>query len=246
MCGIVGYIGTKKAREVVVSGLKRLEYRGYDSAGISTLENNFISTTKTKGKISDLVKLIQDKNHLSTIGMGHTRWATHGEPTTDNAHPHSDHSEKFSIIHNGIIENHFSIKTYLKKNGVIFKSDTDTEVLVQLIGFIYKTKKLSFFNSVKVALQEVVGAYGIIVMKNDEPDKLIAARHGSPLILGLSDNEKFIASDPSAILEYTRNILYLDDGEICIITKDSVEFFDKFKNKINIKILVLSEDKNEA
>jgi len=221
MCGIVGYIGNEKSKDIVISGLKRLEYRGYDSAGISTLEKNGIFTTKTKGKISDLVNIIDDENHQSSIGIGHTRWATHGEPNTINAHPHNDQLDKFSIIHNGIIENHFSIKTFLIEKGIKFTSDTDTEVLVQLISYIHKTKKLSFFDTVKVALQEVIGAYGIIVMKNDEPDKLIAARHGSPLILGLNDDEKFIASDPSAILEHTRNILYLDDDEIVEVYADS-------------------------
>ena len=221
MCGIVGYIGNKKSKDIIISGLKRLEYRGYDSAGISTLEKNGIFTTKTKGKISDLVNIIDDENHQSSIGMGHTRWATHGEPNTINAHPHNDQLDKFSIIHNGIIENHFSIKTFLIEKGIKFTSDTDTEVLVQLISYIHKTKKLSFFDTVKVALQEVIGAYGIIVMKNDEPNKLIAARHGSPLILGLNDDEKFIASDPSAILEHTRNILYLDDDEIVEVYADS-------------------------
>ena len=221
MCGIVGYIGNKNSKDIVISGLKRLEYRGYDSAGISTLEKNGIFTTKTKGKISDLVNIIDDENHQSSIGMGHTRWATHGEPNTINAHPHNDQLDEFSIIHNGIIENHFSIKTFLIEKGIKFTSDTDTEVLVQLISYIHKTKKLSFFDTVKVALQEVIGAYGIIVMKNDEPNKLIAARHGSPLILGLNDDEKFIASDPSAILEHTRNILYLDDDEIVEVYADS-------------------------
>ena len=221
MCGIVGYIGYQKAQDIVISGLKRLEYRGYDSAGISTIENTDIKTTKIKGKISNLEEELSKRSHISTIGMGHTRWATHGEPTTINAHPHSDVSDTFSIIHNGIIENHYTIKTFLIEKGINFKSDTDTEVLIQLIAYIYKTQKLDFFNTVKSALKEVVGAYGIIVMKNDEPDKLIAARHGSPLILGLGENEKFVASDPSAILEYSRNILFLDDGEIVEVNREN-------------------------
>ena len=221
MCGIVGYIGYQKAQDIVISGLKRLEYRGYDSAGISTIENTDIKTTKIKGKISNLEEELSKRSHISTIGMGHTRWATHGEPTTINAHPHSDISDTFSIIHNCIIENHYTIKTFLIEKGINFKSDTDTEVLIQLIAYIYKTQKLDFFNTVKSALKEVVGAYGIIVMKNDEPDKLIAARHGSPLILGLGENEKFVASDPSAILEYSRNILFLDDGEIVEVNREN-------------------------
>ena len=221
MCGIVGYIGDKDAKDVVLSGLKRLEYRGYDSSGISTIENSSFLTTKTKGKISALEHKLNKSNHKSSIGIGHTRWATHGEPTTINAHPHNDETNSFTIIHNGIIENHYTLKTYLKEKGISFKSDTDTEVLAQLIGYIHKTQKLDFFNTVKSALKEVVGAYGIIVMKKDRPDILIAARHGSPLILGLGDDEKFIASDPSAIIEYSRNILFLDDGEIVEVSSDS-------------------------
>ncbi len=221
MCGIVGYIGHQNAEKIVISGLKRLEYRGYDSAGISTIENFKITTTKSKGKIEQLEQKLKKGDHSSSIGMGHTRWATHGEPTTKNAHPHSDISDTFSIIHNGIIENHYTIKQFLTDKGIVFESDTDTEVLVQLIGYIHKTQKLDFLNTVKSALKEVVGAYGIIVMKNDKPDQLIAARHGSPLILGLGDKEKFVASDPSAIIEYSRNILFLDDGEIVQINSDN-------------------------
>lgn len=221
MCGIVGYIGDQKAQDIVLNGLKRLEYRGYDSAGLSTIEGELIMTTKTKGKILDLEKELLKTNHNSCIGMGHTRWATHGEPTTKNAHPHSDSDNVFSLIHNGIIENHYSIKEFLLSKGIKFSSDTDSEVLVQLIAYFYKQNQLDFFDTVKDALKEVVGAYGIIVMKKDEPERLIAARHGSPLILGLGENEKFIASDPSAIMEYSRNILYLDDGEIVEVNKNS-------------------------
>ena len=220
MCGIVGYIGHSKASEILISGLKRLEYRGYDSAGICTIENNSLITTKCKGKVLDLESKINNSLHSGSIGIGHTRWATHGEPNTLNAHPHSDSKGKFSLIHNGIIENHYAIKEYLAKKSVEFVSDTDTEVLVQFIGYLYKKNKLSFFDTVKVALQEVVGAYGIVVMCEDEPDKIIAARHGSPLVVGLGENENFVGSDISAIMEHTRNILYLDDGEIVEIEKD--------------------------
>ena len=220
MCGIVGYIGHSKASEILISGLKRLEYRGYDSAGICTIENNSLITTKCKGKVLDLESKINDSLHSGSIGIGHTRWATHGEPNTLNAHPHSDSKGKFSLIHNGIIENHYAIKEYLTKEGVEFVSDTDTEVLVQFIGYLYKKNKLSFFDTVKVALQEVVGAYGFVVMCEDEPDKIIAARHGSPLVIGLGKGENLVGSDISAIMEHTRNILYLDDGEIVEIEKD--------------------------
>ena len=220
MCGIVGYIGDKKASDVIVKGLKRLEYRGYDSAGISTFENSSIVTTKCSGKIAELENKISDNLHLGNLGIGHTRWATHGIPNTINAHPHHDNNNKFSLIHNGIIENHSAIKIYLEDKGVKFTSDTDTEVLVQFIGYLYKKEKLSFFETVKLALKEVVGAYGILVVCDDEPDKIIAARHGSPLIVGIGENENYIASDPSAVIDFTRNILFLEDGEIIQIRKD--------------------------
>ena len=220
MCGIVGYIGNKKASDVLIKGLQRLEYRGYDSAGICTNENNELIITKCKGKVSELKISLNSILHKSSIGIGHTRWATHGVPNAVNAHPHIDNSKKFSLIHNGIIENHYSIKEYLNTKGVTFKSDTDTEVLVQFIGYLYSTEKLSFFDTVRMALKEVVGAYGILIMNKDEPDKLIAARKGSPLVIGLGDGENFIGSDVSAVMEYTRNILYLDDGEIAEISRD--------------------------
>ena len=221
MCGIVGYIGKNKASEILISGLKRLEYRGYDSAGICTIENSSLITTKCKGKVSKLESKLNPSLHSGNIGIGHTRWATHGEPNQINAHPHSDSKEKFSLIHNGIIENHYAIKEFLIKEGVNFKSDTDTEVLVQFMGYLYDKKNLSFFDALRLTLKEVVGAYGIVAVCQDEPDKIIAVKNGSPLVLGLGEDENFVGSDISAIMEYTRNILYLDDGEIVEITKDS-------------------------
>ena len=221
MCGIVGYIGHKKASNIIIKGLKRLEYRGYDSAGLSTMENDNIFTSKCKGKITDLENLSTIKDHLNACGIGHTRWATHGEPNISNAHPHNDTDNVFSLIHNGIIENHYSNKEYLFSKGIKFKSDTDTEVLVQFISYIYKTKKLDFYNTVKVVLKEVKGTYGIAVMCKNEPGKLVAAKNGSPLLIGIGKNENFLASDASAILDETRNIFYLEDGEIAEITKES-------------------------
>ncbi len=221
MCGIVGYIGNKNASNIILKGLKRLEYRGYDSAGISTIESNALFTSKCKGKIEDLEKLPKIDKHHNSIGIGHTRWATHGEPNENNAHPHHDSKKNFSLIHNGIIENHYSIKEYLIREGIEFESDTDTEVLVQFIGFLYEKEKLDFYQTVKLALQEVKGTYGIVIMSKDDPDKLIAAKNGSPLLMGISADEKFLASDVSAILDYTRNILYLEDGEIAQISSDS-------------------------
>jgi len=221
MCGIVGYIGHKKASDIIIKGLKRLEYRGYDSAGLSTMESDNIFTSKCEGKITDLENLSTIKDHLNSYGIGHTRWATHGEPNISNAHPHNDTDNVFSLIHNGIIENHYSIKEYLSSKGIEFKSDTDTEVLVQFISYIYKTKKIDFYNTVKVVLKEVKGTYGIVVMCKDEPEKLVAAKNGSPLLIGIGENENFLASDASAILDETRNIFYLEDGEIAEITKKS-------------------------
>ena len=220
MCGIVGYIGKTKASGILISGLKRLEYRGYDSAGICTIENSKLITTKCKGKVLDLENKINPALHNSFVGIGHTRWATHGEPNTINAHPHSDSDKQFSLIHNGIIENHYSIKEYLLDKGVKFSSDTDSEVLVQFIGYLYKKNKTSFMETVKAALQEVVGTYGIVVINKDDPDKIIAARNGSPLVIGLGEDENFVGSDASAIMEHTRNILYLDDDEIAEISSD--------------------------
>ena len=221
MCGIVGYIGKNKASNILISGLKRLEYRGYDSAGICTIENNKLITTKCKGKVSDLEGKINSAVHKSSTGIGHTRWATHGEPNTKNAHPHSDSDNQFSLIHNGIIENHYSIKEYLLDKGVEFSSDTDSEVLVQFIGYLHKKNKTNFIDTVRMALKEVVGAYGILIINKDNPDTIIAARNGSPLVIGLGKDENFVGSDVSAIMEHTRNILYLDDDEIAEISNNS-------------------------
>ena len=221
MCGIVGYIGNQKASNIIIKGLKRLEYRGYDSAGLSTMENNQIFTSKCKGKITDLESLPSIEEHINSFGIGHTRWATHSEPNIDNAHPHNDSDNIFSLIHNGIIENHYSIKEYLISKGIKFKSDTDTEVLVQFISYIYKKEKLDFYNTVKAVLKEVKGTYGIVVMCKNEPEKLVAAKNGSPLLIGIGKDENFLASDASAILDETRNIFYLDDGEIAEVSKNT-------------------------
>ena len=223
MCGIVGYIGNKKASDIVISGLKRLEYRGYDSAGISTIQNNDIVTTKYKGRVQHLEDKIDTKLHTGSIGIGHTRWATHGKPSNINSHPHNDVENKISLVHNGIIENHYTLKKYLSSKNYKFKSDTDTEVLVQLIDYIHKKHKSDFFESVRVALHEVVGAYGIALLSEERPDQLIVARLGSPLIIGIGENEYFVASDSSPIIEHTRNIVVLDEGEMAIISKDKYE-----------------------
>ncbi|MBC8257138.1 MAG: glutamine--fructose-6-phosphate transaminase (isomerizing) [Candidatus Marinimicrobia bacterium] len=217
MCGIVGYLGNKQAKDVIIKGLKRLEYRGYDSAGISTLQNNKLEITKTQGKVSDLSAVMENISHLGGLGIGHTRWATHGIPNDNNAHPHCDNSGKFTLVHNGIIENYNSLKLLLKDNGIDCKTDTDTEVLVQFMGYLYHKEKLDFVETVRLALNQVVGAYGIVVLCEDHPEMLIAARLGSPLLLGIGEDEYFVASDSSPIIEYTRNIIFLDEGELAII-----------------------------
>ena len=240
MCGIVGYLGKKDSVPIILDGLHRLEYRGYDSAGIAVMEEGEIQFIKNAGKVSDLSRLIDDSVLKGSIGIGHTRWATHGEPNTVNSHPHFDRTGKIGIIHNGIIENYNSIKEVLLNKGFDFKSETDTEVLVQLISEIYYSDGLNFEQAVQSALNQVVGAYGIVAFCSDEPNKLVAARHGSPLVFGIGDDEYFIASDASPIVEHTRKVIYLDEGEIITITKSGYEIRsivnDNIINKISTEI----------
>ena len=219
MCGIVGYIGNKEAFPILIKGLKRLEYRGYDSAGIALL-NGGMTVFKKAGKVSDLEKIVDHNHTFATIGIGHTRWATHGEPNDTNAHPHISQSGDLAVIHNGIIENYSSIKAELKKRGYTFHSDTDTEVLVNLIEEVQKTEKTTLDNAVRIALNEVVGAYAIVVLNRNNPDQLIAARKGSPLVIGIGDDEFYIASDASPIIEYTQNVVYLDEQEYAVINRN--------------------------
>ena len=223
MCGIVGYIGNKDAVPILVEGLKRLEYRGYDSAGIATVDEGDNKVVKCEGKVRDLEKLLDESTLRGSVGIGHTRWATHGVPNNINAHPHSDGSGKISLIHNGIIENYSALREALEREAVEFQTDTDTEVLVQLIGKIYSSDSLTFAESVKVALQDTIGTYGIATICSDEPDTLVGARLGSPLVLGLGDGEQFLASDASPIIPHTRNVVYLDDGDLVEINKSNYE-----------------------
>ena len=217
MCGIVGYIGNKEAYPIIINGLKRLEYRGYDSAGFVVNAGKFISE-KTKGKVSDLEeKSAKDTLSGATFGIGHTRWATHGVPNDVNSHPHFSNSGKLVIVHNGIIENYQPIKQRLLKEGYVFHSDTDTEVLVNFIEYIKNKKQLSLEEAVRYALNEVVGAYAIAVMEEGHPSKMVVARLGSPLVIGIGENEFYIASDASPFIEYTQNALYLEDGEMATI-----------------------------
>ncbi len=222
MCGIIGYLGKKDPVPILLKGLKRLEYRGYDSAGIALLNGNELTQIKKAGKVSDLQLMIDDSPMKGNCGIAHTRWATHGEPNDINAHPHLDQTGKISLVHNGIIENHDIIKQVLRKQGVSFTSDTDTEVISQLISMLYfGSSKISFENAVRLALQEIVGAYGIVVLCADEPDTLVAAKMGSPLVFGIGDENYFLASDAAPIIEYTRNVIFLDDGELLVIKNGS-------------------------
>ena len=218
MCGIVAYIGQKEAYPIVVKGLKRLEYRGYDSAGVALLNNNDINIYKKQGKVANLEEFVADKDVSGHVGIGHTRWATHGAPNDTNAHPHYSQNENLAIIHNGIIENYDSIKKELESKGYSFNSDTDTEVLCYLIDDIMQNSGTKLGESVRLALQQVVGAYAIVVMSKDEPDKLIAARKSSPLVVGIGhEGDFYLASDATPIVEYTKKVVYLDDEEIAVI-----------------------------
>ncbi len=216
MCGIVAYIGNKEAYPIIMKGLQRLEYRGYDSAGIALL-NGDLNVYKKAGKVSDLAAFVKGKNLSGSVGMGHTRWATHGEPNDRNAHPHFSETNNIAIIHNGIIENYASIKMELTNRGHTFRSDTDTEVLIHLIEDIYNRGNVELEEAVRLALGEVIGAYAIVVLSKKDPKMMIAARKGSPIVLGIGKNEYFVASDATPIIEYTKNVAYLNDGEVAIV-----------------------------
>ena len=224
MCGIVGYIGNKEAYPIVLTGLKRLEYRGYDSAGIALVQDGQTTVYKKQGKVADLESYLEGKNTSGNIGMGHTRWATHGEPNDVNAHPHTSMNGKFTVIHNGIIENYNSLKKKLTTKNYTFKSETDTEVIANYIEYIYQKGKgkISAEVAVRLALLDVQGAYGLVVICADEMDKLIVARKGSPLVIGVGDGEYFVASDATPIVEHTKRIIYLNDSEMATITRNEL------------------------
>lgn len=223
MCGIVGYIGDKNASDVIVKGLKRLEYRGYDSAGVAMV-NGSVEIEKRKGKIANLKKMLAEHPLKGQTGIGHTRWATHGLPNDINAHPHTSESGDIALVHNGIIENYTTLKKELIAKGRTFYSETDSEVIAQLIEEIYqKSADVSFEMAVRLALKQVVGTYGLAIVHKDAPGQIIVARKGSPLLLGIGENEMFIASDASPIVEYTQKVVYLDDGEMAIVTQNSYQ-----------------------
>ena len=218
MCGIVGYIGTKEAYPILIKGLKRLEYRGYDSAGVAMISDcGELNVYKTKGKVDNLTDYCSDKDVTGCVGIAHTRWATHGEPSARNAHPHYSRSKNLAIIHNGIIENYADIKMQLQTKGVEFKSDTDTEVLVQFVEYIMVRKNITLLEAVQVALHQVIGAYAIAIVDKREPRQIIAARKQSPLVVGIGKDEFFLGSDASPIIDYTDKVVYLEDGNIAVI-----------------------------
>jgi glutamine---fructose-6-phosphate transaminase (isomerizing) len=230
MCGIVAYIGEREAYPILIKGLQRLEYRGYDSAGVALVSNR-LNVYKSKGKVADLVALAQHNDRTGSIGIGHTRWATHGEPNDVNAHPHYSGSRKTVIIHNGIIENYASLKAELKNRGHVFESDTDTEVLVHLIEDIQQREGVALDEAVRIALNNVVGAYAIVILNENNPDQLIAARKSSPLVIGVGENELFVASDATPIVEYTKNVVYLDDEQVAVLNRNGKYHIRTIHNK---------------
>lgn len=235
MCGIVGYIGTKQAYPILVNGLKRLEYRGYDSAGVAMInDKGDLNVYKTKGKVADLEAFCADKDITGTVGIAHTRWATHGEPSSVNAHPHYSESKNLAIIHNGIIENYAEIKKKLEEKGMHFRSQTDTEVLVQLIEYIHITRNVDLLTAVQVALHQVIGAYAVAVLDKRNPRQIIAARKQSPLVVGIGDGEFYLGSDASPIVEYTDKVVYLEDGNIAVLVPgEELKVVDIYNEKQN-------------
>lgn len=246
MCGIVAYIGNKQAYPFLIKGLQRLEYRGYDSAGVAMIDAGQLNVYKCKGKVADLHNFISDKNKNGTIGIGHTRWATHGVPNDVNAHPHYSASKNMVMIHNGIIENYAPLKAELKKRGHEFLSDTDTEVLIHLIEDIQQKENVRLGEAVRIALNQVVGAYAIVVLSKDNPDELIAAKKGSPMVVGIGVDEFYIASDATPIVEYTKNVVYLEDEEIAFIERGKELKIKTIKNKVKTPYIQELELKLEA
>ncbi len=239
MCGIIGYIGKRNVVPILIAGLKRLEYRGYDSAGLAVIEDDQLQIVKEAGKISKLEESINQADYVSTIGIGHTRWATHGEPTRLNAHPHTDGPENIAIIHNGIIENYSVLKSMLENKGHQFSSDTDTEIVVHLIDEFYQG---DFEEAFRRALGELTGTYGFAVISKYEPDKIYVARQGSPLVVGVGDGENFLASDVSAIVSHTRNVFYLNDGEMAVLSREGIETKTSTNEVVNKKVEKITYD----
>ena len=251
MCGIVGYIGNKPARPILIEGLTKLEYRGYDSAGISTIEKNSLSVLKDKGRVKNLLDLPEYNSLQGTIGIAHTRWATHGKPSCVNSHPHMDNSKTFSVVHNGIIENYNELRKFLTENGSTFYSETDTEVIPNLISYYYQEENTNndiskFLRAVQKACSRFIGSYAIEVISKDFPNHIIVAKKHSPLVLGKGESENYIASDIPAVLEYTKKFYFLEDDEFAVITRENIEFYDKCLNTIQKELKEILWDANAA
>lgn len=244
MCGIVGYIGKRQVFPILINGLKRLEYRGYDSAGVAMInDNGDLSVYKTKGKVADLEQFCEDKNITGTVGIAHTRWATHGEPSSVNAHPHYSESKNIAIIHNGIIENYADLKKKLVADGVKFRSDTDTEVIVQLIEYIQTRKNVDLLTAVRFALTQLIGAYAIAVLDKRDKDQIIAARKQSPLVIGIGEDEFFLGSDATPIIEYTDKVVYLDDDNIAVIRRgEDLKVVNTLNDTLNPEVCTVDLD----
>lgn len=244
MCGIVGYIGKRQVFPILIKGLKRLEYRGYDSAGVAMInDNGDLSVYKTKGKVADLEQFCEDKNITGTVGIAHTRWATHGEPSSVNAHPHYSESKNIAIIHNGIIENYADLKKKLVADGVKFRSDTDTEVIVQLIEYIQTRKNVDLLTAVRFALTQLIGAYAIAVLDKRDKDQIIAARKQSPLVIGIGEDEFLLGSDATPIIEYTDKVVYLDDDNIAVIRRgEDLKVVNTLNDTLNPEICTVDLD----
>src|SRR3712207_1691304 len=233
MCGIVGYIGKNQASSILVEGLSKLEYRGYDSAGVAIIDNDSINVTKCKGRLANLEEKLSESPLHGTIGIGHTRWATHGEPSDVNSHPHSNEKQTISVVHNGIIENYIELREWLTSKGYNFKSETDTEVIPHLVDYFYDG---DLMEAVKKAIEKMKGSYALGVITSNEPNKLVAVRKDSPLIVGLGKEEFFIASDIPAVLNHTRDVYLLDDNEFVLLTNHGVKLFDKEGNEIQREV----------
>lgn len=244
MCGIVGYIGKRQVFPILIKGLKRLEYRGYDSAGVAMInDNGDLSVYKTKGEVADLEQFCEDKNITGTVGIAHTRWATHGEPSSVNAHPHYSESKNIAIIHNGIIENYADLKKKLVADGVKFRSDTDTEVIVQLIEYIQTRKNVDLLTAVRFALTQLIGAYAIAVLDKRDKDQIIAARKQSPLVIGIGEDEFFLGSDATPIIEYTDKVVYLDDDNIAVIRRgEDLKVVNTLNDTLNPEVCTVDLD----
>ncbi|MDD4504489.1 MAG: isomerizing glutamine--fructose-6-phosphate transaminase, partial [Clostridiaceae bacterium] len=239
MCGIVGYIGDKKAVPILMEGLKKLEYRGYDSAGVAVYENGSIQVRKYKGRLSVLEEHLEKEKLDGCLGIGHTRWATHGEPSDVNSHPHTNCSGDIAVVHNGIIENYMSIKSMLMEKGYVFKSDTDTEVLAHYLDFFYEG---DLIEAVRKVLEKIRGSYAFAVISRKEPDKIVCVRKENPLIVGIGNGENFIASDIPAILNHTRKIYLLNENELAVIEKDRISFYDESGKAVSKEVFEVNWD----